>query len=101
MERRCASATTVAESPLAAKGARRAKEARQDTREEKPMSARTYRYTDQWGETRGVRLMRCAFADGSLAVLMLSEQDGEWEEYGDVTVNLGDLHRQTRIPDQR
>ena len=55
---------------------------------------KTFEYKDQWGGVTRVRLVRGAYADGSLAVQMLCEGDGYWEPYATLTVNLCDARNQ-------
>lgn len=55
---------------------------------------KTFEYKDQWGDVTRVRLVRGAYADGSLAVQMLREGDGCWEPYATLTVNLCDARNQ-------
>ena len=55
---------------------------------------KTFEYKDQWGDVTRVRLVRGAYADGSLAVQMLREGDGFWEPYATLTVNLCDARNQ-------
>ena len=49
---------------------------------------KTFEFEDQWGNVTSVRLVRRAYADGSLAVQALREVDGYWEPYATLTVNL-------------
>ena len=51
-------------------------------------------YKDQWGGVTRVRLVRGAYADGSLAVQALCEGDGFWEPFATLTVNLCDVRSQ-------
>ena len=55
---------------------------------------KTFDFKDQWGGVTRVRLVRGAYADGSLAVQMLCEGDGYWEPYATLTVNLCDARSQ-------
>ena len=55
---------------------------------------KTFDFKDQWGNVTRVRLVRHAYADGSLAVQMLREGDGFWEPYATLTVNLCDARNQ-------
>ena len=55
---------------------------------------KTFDYKDQWGNVTRVRLVRGAYADGSLAVQALYEGDGFWEPYAALTTNLGDARSQ-------
>ena len=55
---------------------------------------KTFEFTDQWGDAMRVRLVRGAYADGSLAVQMLREGDGYWEPFATLTVNLCDARSQ-------
>ena len=55
---------------------------------------KTFEFKDQWGGTTRVRLVRGAYADGSLAVQMLCEDDGYWEPFAALTVNLCDTRNQ-------
>ncbi|MBO7673565.1 MAG: DUF4313 domain-containing protein [Atopobiaceae bacterium] len=55
---------------------------------------KTYEFKDQYGVVTRVRLVRDAYADGSLAVQMLYDADGYWDFWGDVTVNLCDVRNQ-------
>ncbi|MDO4798554.1 MAG: DUF4313 domain-containing protein [Coriobacteriales bacterium] len=55
---------------------------------------KTFDYKDQWGGVTRVRLVRGAYADGSLAVQALREGDGYWEPYATLTVNLRDERSQ-------
>ena len=57
------------------------------------MSAKTYAYTDMWGDVLEVRFLRDTYVNGgNLAVQMLAEtdEDGETyvEPYADLTVNV-------------
>ena len=55
---------------------------------------KTFDFKDQWGDVTRVRLVRGAYADGSLAVQALREGDGCWEPYATLTTNLGDERNQ-------
>ena len=56
---------------------------------------KTFEYKDQWGGVTRVRLVRGAYADGSLAVQMLCrDEDGCWEPYATLTTNLCDAANQ-------
>ena len=55
---------------------------------------KAFEYKDQWGNVTRVRLVRGAYADGSLAVQMLCEGEGYWEPYATLTVNLCDARNQ-------
>ena len=55
---------------------------------------KTFDFKDQWGGVTRVRLVRGAYADGSLAVQALCEGDGCWEPYATLTVNLCDARSQ-------
>ena len=55
---------------------------------------KTFDYKDQWGGVTRVRLVRGAYADGSLAVQALREGDGYWEPFAALTVNLCDERNQ-------
>ena len=55
---------------------------------------KTFEYKDQWGGVTRVRLVRGAYADGSLAVQVLCEGEGYWEPYATLTVNLCDARNQ-------
>ena len=55
---------------------------------------KTFEYKDQWGDVTRVRLVRGAYADGSLAVQMLREGDGHWEPFAALTVHLCDARSQ-------
>ena len=55
---------------------------------------KTFEYKDQWGDVTRVRLVRGAYADGSLAVQALREGDGYWEPFVSITVNLCDARSQ-------
>ena len=55
---------------------------------------KTFEYKDQWGGVTRVRLVRGAYADGSLAVQALCEGDGYWEPFATLTVNLCDARSQ-------
>lgn len=49
----------------------------------------TYKYTDKYGNEMDAYLVRASYADDTLAVLMVANPDGYWEEYATLTVNLG------------
>lgn len=55
---------------------------------------KTFEYKDQWGDVTRVRLVRGAYADGSLAVQMLREGEGYWEPFAALTTNLCDARNQ-------
>ena len=55
---------------------------------------KTFEFEDQWGDVTRVRLVRGAYADGSLAVQALCEGDGYWEPFASITVNLCDERNQ-------
>ena len=55
---------------------------------------KTFEFEDQWGNVTRVRLVRHAYADGSLAVQVLREGDGYWEPFAALTVNLCDARSQ-------
>ena len=55
---------------------------------------KTFEFKDQWGTVTRVRLVRGAYADGSLAVQALREGDGCWEPFAALTVNLCDERNQ-------
>ena len=55
---------------------------------------KTFEFEDQWGGVTRVRLVRGAYADGSLAVQMLCEGDRYWEPFAALTVNLCDARNQ-------
>ena len=55
---------------------------------------KTFEFKDQWGGVTRVRLVRGAYADGSLAVQALREGDGYWEPFATLTVNLCDARSQ-------
>ena len=55
---------------------------------------KTFEFKDQWDGVTRVRLVRGAYADGSLAVQALREGDGYWEPYATLTVNLCDARSQ-------
>ena len=55
---------------------------------------KTFDFKDQWGDVTRVRLVRGAYADGSLAVQMLREGEEGWEPYATLTVNLNDTRSQ-------
>ena len=49
---------------------------------------KTFDYKDQWGDVTRVRLVRGAYADGSLAVQALREGDGYWEPFAALAGNV-------------
>ena len=49
----------------------------------------TYKFTDKWGDEMDAYLVKSSYMDGSLAVEMVANPDGYWEEYATLTVNLG------------
>ena len=50
---------------------------------------KTYKFTDKWGDEMDAYLVRAIYMDGSLAVEMVANPDGYWEEYATLSVNLG------------
>ena len=55
---------------------------------------KTFEYKDQWGSVTRVRIVRGAYADGSLAVQALCGGEKGWEPYATLTVNLCDERNQ-------
>ena len=55
---------------------------------------KTYEFKDQYGVVTRVRLLRRAYADGSLAVQALCGGEEGWEPYATLTVNLNDRRNQ-------
>lgn len=50
---------------------------------------KTYQYTNRWGRTIEAYFAKSAYAmDNSLAIVMYGNEDGYWEPYATVTVNL-------------
>jgi len=50
---------------------------------------KTYKFTDEYGDTMDAYLIRGKYYNGSLSVEMVAKYDGVWEPWATLTVNLG------------